>query len=313
MPAVIDLLNHYGLWAIFVAVLLDQGGIPLPSFPVMVVAGALAAQRGDSLGLILLTAVGAALLADLLWYSGGRRFGALMIRLICRLSLSPDTCVGTTRGIYARWGAPSLLVAKFIPGVAAVATTLAGQMRTGLPRFILFDGVGAALWAGAALLVGVVFRDAVYGVLTRLVEFGRMGLLALLVAVALFGLYKLWRRQHFLRLIRMARITPDELYRLMDSDTQPVVLDARADGQRQRAGWIPGALAASDLTRLDLEAQPEVVIYCDCPNEASAALLARQLMKRGFAHVRPLAGGFDAWAAGGLPVTRDTSVAEQGA
>lgn len=305
MSTVLDLLSHYGLWAVFVAVLLDQGGVPIPSFPVVVVASALALQSGSGgLWAIGVVAVAAAVLADLLWYAGGRRFGTLMIRLICRLSLSPDTCVTTTRGLYARWGAPALLVAKFVPGVAAVATTLAGQTGTRLRRFLIYDGLGAALWVGVAVWLGAMFHDAVYVVLARLTEFGRWGVLILLALLALFVVYKVWRRWRFLRLIRMARITPAELHALMERDAHPVVLDARSAGERTRVGWIPGALPSADLNALDMAAQPEVVIYCDCPNEATAALLARQLMQRGFSHVRPLAGGFDAWAAGGLPVAR---------
>lgn len=305
MDALIELIRHYGLWAVFVAVLLDQGGVPVPAWPLVVVASTLAVESGGSLWPILLVAIAAAVLADALWYTGGRRFGGTMIRLICRLSLSPDSCVGTTQGIYSRWGPPSLIVAKFIPGVAAVTTTLAGQMRVGLSRFAFYDGIGAALWAGAAMAVGVIFHTAVRDVLAQLASYGRVGLIVLLAAVAVFVLFKLWRRQRFLRLIRMARISPIELQQLMASDAGTVVLDVRPAERRRQSGWIPGAIGVSRVADLDLASQPEVVVYCDCPNEASAALIARQLKQRGFRHVRPLAGGLDAWSAHGLPVAHE--------
>lgn len=304
MDALIDLIGHYGLLAVFIAVLVDQGGIPVPAWPLVVVASALAVQSGTALWPILLVAVVAAMLADALWYAGGRRFGGTMIRLICRLSLSPDSCVANTRGIYSRWGPPSLIVAKFIPGVAAVTTTLAGQTRTGLGRFAFYDGIGAALWAGAAIAVGTIFHGAVREVLAQLESFGRSGLIMLLAGIAFYVLYKFWRRQRFLRLIRMARISPTELHQLMGNGNAPLVLDARPAEQRLQFGWIPGAVAVSNVGDLDLANQPEVVVYCDCPNEASAALVARQLKDRGFAHVRPLAGGLEAWNAHGLPIVR---------
>lgn len=304
MDALINLIGHYGLLAVFIAVLVDQGGIPVPAWPLILVASALAVQSGGSLWPILLVAVVAAMLADALWYAGGRRFGGTMIRLICRLSLSPDSCVANTRGIYSRWGPPSLVVAKFIPGVAAVTTTLAGQTRTGLGRFAFYDGIGAALWAGAAIAVGAIFHGAVREVLAQLESFGRSGLILLLGGIVLYVMYKFWRRQRFLRLIRMARISPTELHQLMGNGTAPLVLDVRSAEQRLQSGWIPGAIAVSNVGELDLANQAEVVVYCDCPNEASAALIARQLKNRGFAHVRPLAGGLEAWNAHGLPIAR---------
>ena len=311
MDALMQLIAQYGLWLVFASVLLDQGGVPVPAYPILIVASATVAPAAANLGAIVLVAVLAAVLADALWYSAGRRFGGSMIRLICRVSLSPETCVGTTRGLYARWGAPSLIVAKFIPGVAAVATTLAGQTGTGFVRFAFYDGIGATLWTGVAVTLGVLFHDAVQDVLLRLASLGRVGLLLLLVAVAVYVALKAWRRWRFLRLIRMARITPDELRQLMASGVQPLILDVRAATLRQASGWIPGAVRVGSIAELDLAAQPEVVIYCDCPNEASAAMLARQLKSRGFQHVRPLAGGFEAWHAQGLPVAhaaRDATV-----
>ncbi|HLQ86026.1 MAG TPA: VTT domain-containing protein [Salinisphaeraceae bacterium] len=302
MDTLINLISHYGLWLIFAAVLLDQGGVPLPAYPIIMVASAMAVQTNASLWPILLVSVLAVLLADMLWYGAGRRFGGPMIRLICRLSLSSETCVGSTRGIYARWGAPSLIVAKFIPGVAAVATTLAGQNRIRIRRFVLYDGIGAALWVGAAIAIGAIFRDTLQHVLVQLESLGRLSPAILLVALALFITVKAWRRRRFLHQIRMARMTPGELQQLMASDTPPVVLDVRAAGLRAQSGWIPGAVGVSSIAELDLAAESEVVVYCDCPNEASAALLARQLKNRGFQRVRPLAGGFEAWNASGLPI-----------
>lgn len=304
MDLLLHLLANYGLWVVFVAVLLDQGGLPVPAFPPMIVASAMAVQAGQPLWPVVLVATLAALLADGLWYAGGRRFGKHLVRLVCRLSLSPDSCVASTRDTYARWGAPSLVVAKFIPGFAALATTLAGQARTGLARFAFYDGLGAALWALVAVGIGALFNDAVSDVLARLDDLGTLGLLLVLAAIVLFVAWKFWKRQRFLRLLRMARISVPELRQLIDDGAAPLVLDVRPTALREASGWIPGAVLAAHVGELDVEPQHEVVVYCDCPNEASAAKLARALKQRGFQRVRPLAGGFEAWLAQGLPVAR---------
>lgn len=304
MDLLLHLIAHYGLWVVFIAVLLDQGGLPVPAFPPIIVTSAMAVEAQQPLWPIVLVAALAALLADGLWYAGGRRFGAHLLRLVCRLSLSPDSCVASTRDTYARWGAPSLVVAKFIPGFAALATTLAGQTGTGLARFALYDGLGAALWALVAVATGALFHDAVNEVLVQLESLGQTGLLVLLAAIALFVAYKAWKRQRFIRLIRMARISVPELQQLLDDGTAPLLLDVRPSAQRAASGWIPGAVLATHVGDLDLPPQREVIVYCDCPNEASAAKLARALKQRGFQRVRPLAGGFEAWQAHGLPVAR---------
>jgi len=305
MNALIDLITQYGLLVVFVTVLLDQGGLPIPSYPPMIVASALAVDVGNSVWPILAVATIATVLADVLWFAGGRRFGVRLLRLMCRLSLSPDSCVMMTRDIYARWGAPSLIGAKFVPGFAAVATTLAGERRTSLFRFVFYDGLGALLWAGLAVALGAVFHETVNELLIRLDELGRYGLLLIVGAIVLFVAYKWWQRHRFLQEIKMARITGAELYGLIASGNAPVILDVRSAEERAR-GWIPGALFVTSVVDAPLDPRDEVIVYCDCPNEASAALLARALKKRGFGRVRPLAGGFDAWRAEGYDFEQET-------
>lgn len=304
MEMLIDLIANYGLLVVFVAVLLDQGGLPVPAYPPVVVASALAVDQGESLLPILAVATLAAVIADLLWFAGGRRFGVRLLRLMCRLSLSPDSCVLMTRDIYSRWGAPSLIGAKFVPGFAAVATTLAGENGTPAPRFVFFDTMGALLWAGVAVALGALFHEAVNEVIVRLEELGRYGLLLVAGAIAAFIAYKGWQRHRFLKELRMARITVPELYQMLSEGAMPLILDVRSADQRAD-GWIPGALFVASLADAQLDPHEEVIIYCDCPNEASAALLARELKKRGFGRVRPLAGGFRAWQAEGHSVARD--------
>jgi membrane protein DedA with SNARE-associated domain/rhodanese-related sulfurtransferase len=304
MDALLALLQSHGLWIVFLAVLLDQGGLPLPSFPVVAIAGALAQGDTAALAQLLVVVTAAGLLADAFWYVAGRRYAARLLEWICRLSLSPDSCVSGARQSYARYGAPSLIAAKFVPGFAALATALAGQYRLGAFRFTFWDGLGCLLWGGSAILVGVVFADAVREVLDTLSELGRWGGALFIAALAVYIGRKALLRQRFLAQIRMARIDVDELSARLADDDAPLVLDVRPRAVREAEGSIPGALGVDDPAQVEVAPDREVVIYCACPNEASAAVLAKRLMARGVVRVRPLQGGIAAWRARGFRVER---------
>jgi len=302
MEALIHVVETYGLWVVFVCVLLDQGGLPTPSYAPMIVTAALATNAGEPLWPIVLVGSVAALLADTLWFAGGRRYGAQLLRLMCRISLSPDSCVGTTRRIYEKFGAPSLMLAKYIPGLAAVSTTLVGQAGTSWPRFMLFDFLGAVLWVCGAVFLGATFHEAVEVLLNTLEELGHIAIAMLLLAIVLFLAYKLWQRHRFLREIRMTRISSDELQAEMQSMPGLLVIDVRSAESRARSGWIAGSINVSDVSELKIDPESAIVVYCDCPNDASAAVVARKLKALGFKRVRPLAGGISAWRAQGFPV-----------
>ncbi len=304
MNHIISLLEQYGLAAVFLNIGLEQLGLPVPAYPVLILTGALSFNGQYSAGGLLLTAVLACLIADSIWYWAGHRYGSRVLKTLCRISLSPDSCVRQTESIFTRWGVRSLMLAKFIPGFASLATALAG--RTGVPfgRFLFFDAIGATLYAGVGLAIGMVFHDAVADVLTIFEQMGRIGLMVLLAVFALFLAHKWWQRQRFYRQLRMARISPAELVKLTQGPQPTVILDVRTELSRAGGGIIPGALLWSDPDRkmatLDLPHDVAVVVYCACPNDASAAQVARRLMAAGFRNVRPLHGGIDAWQAAGL-------------
>lgn len=309
MQTLLTLIEHYGLWLVLANVLALQLGLPVPAYPTLIVVGAITA-RGDILvWQVIAVAVTASLVADLCWYAAGARLGRRVLRLMCVLSLSPDSCVRQSEQIYARWGPASLMVAKFVPGFAAVATSMAGLVRTPLARFVVFDAIGALLWSGAAVGLGWLFRDAVNDVLDVLAQAGRWGLLALVSALALYIAFKALQRHRLIRRLRMARISVDELSRMIERDERPLIVDVRSLASQQQ-GRIPGAVAI-DTHAIDesLAAQglaggvaDEVIVYCACPNEASAALVAQRLMRVGFKRVRPLAGGIEAWVERGYGV-----------
>ena len=196
------------------------------------------------------------------------------------------------------------VLAKYIPGFAAVSTTLAGQAGTTWPRFLAFDFLGSVLWVSGAVILGATFHEAVEALMNTLEDLGHIALLMLLAALALFLAYKLWQRHRFLREIRMARISSEELRAEMQSMPGLMLIDARSTDSRARSGWIAGSINVDDVSEIKVDPDSAIVVYCDCPNDASAAVIARKLKALGFKHVRPLAGGISAWRAQGFPVER---------
>lgn len=306
MTQLLDLVQHYGLAFVFVNVLLLQAGLPVPAYPTLIVTGALAARSPYMLLGLIATAVAASVIGNVSWYVAGRRLGGRVLSTLCRMSLSPDSCVRQTESIFARWGAPSLMVAKFIPGFASVATAMAGIVRLPLWRFVLFDAIGAALWSGVAIALGYVFRDAVNDVLAVLEAMGEIGIALIVAAFVVYVIVKWIQRQRFIRQLRMDRMTVDELRALLTEGRATKVIDVRSPISQAVTGRIPGAVTVdSNNIKVDLlaiEPETEVVVYCACPNEATAAKVAKSLLQRGFKRVRPLAGGIDAWIEAGYDV-----------
>lgn len=305
MHVIVELALRYGLSLVFVTVLVEQIGLPIPSYPILIVTAALSAQSDYGVPQVIAAGVVACLLADFAWFRAGKRFGGRVLALMCRLSLSPDSCVRQTESIYERWGAPSLMVAKFVPGFGAVATAMAGVVGVTPVAFVLFDMIGATLWTGLAATLGWIFRNAVDDILQVIESAGRWGVAAIIGALGLYLLVKFAQRQRLLRQLRMARVSVNELDLMLKGELPPLLIDVRSAISRE-GGFIPGSHwvepRAPDEELRSLPVSDEVVVYCACPNEASAAVVAKRLMKAGFRRVRPLQGGIDAWIASGLPV-----------
>jgi rhodanese-related sulfurtransferase len=236
----------------------------------------------------------------------GRKFGSGVLKTICRVSLSPDSCVRQTESIFARWGARSLAVAKFIPGFASVATSMAGVVRLPVWKFVFFDAIGAALWSGVAIGLGYAFSGAINQVLAVFETLGKIGLWLIAGAFVLYILAKWWQRELFIWQLRMDRVTVDELHELMTANRLGKVIDVRSPMSQSLTGRIPGAITVDPKNiRVDLlavEPESEVIVYCACPNEYTAAKLAKVLIQHGFKRVRPLLGGIDAWIEAGHQV-----------
>lgn len=267
MHEVTSLLAQYGLAFVFINVFLVQLGAPVPAVPTLMVAGALAVGGGMSLPAIVAVAVAASLLGDLVWYVIGRIYGLRVLRLLCRVSISPDSCVRQTEDRFLRWGAPSLMFAKFIPGFATVAPPLAGALRVKLAPFLGYSSVSAALWAGLAAGAGMLFWRQIDWALAKLEQLGGYALMLIGAALVLFIAAKWWQRRRFFQVLRMARISVDELYRLMEQGHEPVVVDVRSEGARSLdPRRIPNSVAV-DMDKLDevlpqLPPDRDIILYC---------------------------------------------------
>lgn len=306
MQEIVFLIERYGLLVVFLNMLLDQAGLPLPAYPTLMLAAALGGRGGGQIAEIIAAGAGGALVADLGWYLFGARKGRRVLGLLCKISLSPDFCVRQTESVFAKVGSLSLLFAKFVPGLGVLSTALSGIMRIPLPKFVLLDGVGATLYVGVAVGLGAMFRNAIASVLATLSNLGEFGLIALLGALAAYLSLRWWQRQVFIRRLRMDRISVDELADMIGRGENPLILDVRPAEARLREGIIPGAQFAHPSDAIvSLASSPrdvEIVVYCACPNEASAATAARHLRRAGFRKIRPLLGGIQAWTDAGQPI-----------
>jgi membrane protein DedA with SNARE-associated domain/rhodanese-related sulfurtransferase len=308
------LIHDHGLLLVFLNVLADQMGAPTPAAPTLVVAGAVARNGGLSTPALVIWSLVACFIADNTWYLAGRRYGNGLLRKLCRLSLEPDSCVSETQTRFERWGLKFLVLAKFVPGFNLIAAPLAGTLRIKWWHFIALSTLGAALWIGAALSIGMIFSNQIEELLNQLRGVSSVALLVVVGLLVLYVSVRWWQRRRFYVSLRMARISVDTLRELIDKGAAPLIVDVRTATSRSiEPRCIPGAvvITLSEIgTRVrDLPREGEIVLYCTCPSEASAARVARLLQRAGFPRVRPLLGGLEAWIEAGYSVTTldDTS------
>jgi membrane protein DedA with SNARE-associated domain/rhodanese-related sulfurtransferase len=313
MSAIVQLLTKHGYSVLFVSVFARQMCLPVPAILFLVAAGTLAGSGRMRLAVALGLAIIACLLADMVWYEAGRRWGDQILHFVYGLALNPAAAARRSKETFVRHGPRTLMLAKFVVGLDAATPPLAGLSGTSRARFIAFDAIGAALWSGVYAGLGYLFgkdldRAAAYA--------ARLGVLwgfFVLAALATYVSRKLVRWHRFVREFRMARITPEELKKKLDAGEQVMIVDLHGsrDGPRGHRG-IPGAVCV-DPHRLGMHDNPqkgtpiprdrEVVLYCTALHEFTSARAALELRRRGFERVRPLAGGLQAWHERGFPLT----------
>jgi membrane protein DedA with SNARE-associated domain/rhodanese-related sulfurtransferase len=305
-PQVQDIIRHGYLW-LFLIALLERIGLPLLVTPIVIAAGAVAGLRDDLslLGIVVVTVV-ATELGDLVWFELGRRQGSSVLRLLCKISLEPDSCVRKSEDAFARHTTTSLISSKFIPGVGRLAAPVAGMSGMSRARFLLVNALGTLVWTVTFALVG--FIPARKLPIDVLLERAAGWLLVLLIIAALANvIWKYVQREKFIRSLRVSRMTVQELKAALDRGERPFVVDLRHKleflvNPRTVATAVRIAPDELPLRHAELPRDREVVLYCTCPSEATSAKVAMELKKIGIVKVRPLMGGLKAWEDQGYPM-----------
>ncbi|HEY6368120.1 MAG TPA: VTT domain-containing protein [Candidatus Binatia bacterium] len=259
-----DFLIRHGYALLFGWVLLEQMGLPIPAAPLLIAAGALARAGKMNLTFAVALAFIAVILADLFWYSLGRYRGGRILKLLCRISLEPDSCVRRTENLFVRHGVHSLLVAKFIPGLNTAAPSLAGVFRMPVGRFMIFDSLGGFLWVVTVTSLGLIFSDQLEQIALR---WGGWLVAVLAGSLAAYVLWKFIQRRRFLRRLRIARITPKELMDKLTAGENISIVDLRQPMDIEAfPQTIPGALriAMEEIEERhgEIPRDRDVVLYC---------------------------------------------------
>jgi membrane protein DedA with SNARE-associated domain/rhodanese-related sulfurtransferase len=297
MHEMLEFLSQHGLIVLTAAVFAEQIGLPLPAMPFLIAAGALVGTGQMALGLAVLLAVVAAMAGDQVWFELGRRRGRLVLNWLCRISLEPTSCVRRTEDFFAHHGVRALIVAKFVPGFSTIAPPLAGIVGLSVPQYLLFNGLGTILWVGAGIGLGIVFSDQLEQALSMSAQIGPA--VGLTIAAAAIG-YIIYKAVHRYRADhRVPRITALQVKEKTAAGEEPMIIDLRSLGAREEQPGIPGAvaIALNDLVdrQRELPRDRDLILYCDCPRDASSVEGARTLRKLGFTRVWPLKGGIEAW------------------
>jgi len=301
------ILITYGYLLVFAWVLIEQLGVPLPATPVLLAAGALTAQHQLSFPAALAAGVVGCLIADSTWFFIGKRYGRRVLGLICRLSLEPTTCVKRTQLSFGRRRTTTLLLGKFVPGLASLTSPIAGQNGMPYVQFLLLDSLGSAIWVGALLAGGRIFGDALKRDPQLLAWVGRSSGALLLVAIVAVLAARVTRRRTLLRQLVKSRLEPEELRSQLDAGEEVYIVDLRHPLEQLTDPFtLPGALrvAPDDLAARvhEIPRDRDIILYCTCPNEETAAHTALKLHRLGVERVRPLRGGYEEWKRLGYPM-----------
>ena len=243
------------------------------------------------------------LVGNSVWFAAGRRYGSGTLKLLCRVLLSPDSCVIRTQDMFGRWGWSSIVVGRFIPGASLVAPPLAGALGMSWSKFIALSAAGAALWGLVVVGAGMLLHEQLDAAVRVLETSGREAVAVIILLLGAFVGWQWWERRRAAKMA-VTRITVDELKALIDRGGVPLVVDVRgASARRVDPRRIPAAIAielqAIEEGRIDFPRDREIVLYCACPSEAAAAHVARVLLARGYKRARPLLGGLVAWVVAG--------------
>jgi membrane protein DedA with SNARE-associated domain len=265
MSETVQFIAQHGYLLIFFWLLAEQAALPIPSFPLLLISGALSQTGQLQLSSVIACAFTACVIADNVWFQLGRKYGGRALQFICKMSIEPDSCVRHTENLFVRYGLRSLIVSKFVPGLNVVAAPLAGGSGASRGRFLLFDCLGSLLWIMAYVFAGYMFSDQ----LELAINYARrMGAGFFVIAVGALGAWIAWKviqRRRFVKSVNVERITARELEELLATGADVTIVDVRSNIVRD-SDLISGALRipAEDLpTRhLEIPRDREIILFC---------------------------------------------------
>lgn len=267
MELILGPLVEHGYLILALWVLADEGGLPIPVLPALVVAGILAGMGTFNIVAVILLTTAVTLAMNVIWFWIGRRYGSRVLRTLCRVSLEPDFCVRRTNGIFERYGSVSLLVSSFVPGLQTVAPPLAGATGLAFPTFLGLRIAGSLLWACALTLPGYVFAHEAYGWVETASAHAELIFVAVITGIVGFVGYKFLHRQWFLRAVRTGTVDPHELNAELAQGGDPRIVDLRHRSERDAFPYvIPNALFIP-FEDMDehvevLAGHRDIILYC---------------------------------------------------
>lgn len=267
MAETLQFVVQHGYSLLFLWVLAEQAGLPIPALPLLLAAGALAGQHQLSFFLVVITAASASLVSDTFWYFFGKRKGAVVLRFLCKIALEPDSCVRRTESTFTRFGWRTLLICKFVPGLNTAAPALSGTAGIELPQFLLFDWLGAALWAGAFAGLGLIFSKQLDLILRTIAQFGSWAFLLAIAGIIAYIGYKMYERGQFIKEVVADRITPAELREKLEAAEPLTIIDLRHPlDLLPDPRTLPGALRISpeelESRNNEITRDGEIVLFC---------------------------------------------------
>jgi membrane protein DedA with SNARE-associated domain/rhodanese-related sulfurtransferase len=312
LSSVMILLVHHAYAVLFLWVLIEQGGLPVPSVPLMLAAGTMSAAHRLHVAYALPMVMLACLISDSAWYFLGQRYGSKILNILCKFSMEAATCVSKTQGTVTKRGAVTLLFAKWVPGLSTMAAPIAGQAEIPYSKFVAYDMAGTLMWASAWLFAGRFFGDLAKRSNEFFGTLEHFAVLLVVLMVIAWQVYRLVKRQQFVSELRGLRLEPAQLLAMMDDarkagEDQPFIVDLRHPLDVLTDPLVlPGALRIGPedlkLRRAMIPLDRDIVLYCTCPSEETSAKVALELRRMGVRRVRPLRGGLQGWKDAGYPL-----------
>ncbi len=297
---------QHGYSILFAVVFAEAIGLPLPAALAMLIAGGSSAKDPLHLGLVLLTSFSALLLGDALLFLLGRYTGWWLLGMLCKLSLNPDSCILRSAESFHRHGRTMLVLAKFVPGINALAPPLAGSMNMRFVQFFALDLAGTSLYSVVWCGAGFVFSDFLAALTNGYRLGGRILVWIVALVLAIYFAYHIWLLLKASASSYVPRVSASEIARRFYSDLHGdmVVFDVRSHGYySEKAYRIKNSARLDPNTLLQqierLPKDKEIILYCTCQREATSLRVARTLQQHGF-RSSVIKGGLRAWKRGGF-------------